>query len=57
MRPVCARKLPCFNAVLPAILDPRSPPTAPQFIPPTTVAVKSSLGGASIATGPDIHIR
>lgn len=55
--PVCASKLPCFSAVVPAIVDPKSPSAAPQFIPPTTVAIQSSLGGSGIATGADILIR
>ena len=55
---VCASAQPCFSAALTeGIVDPRSPPATPQFVPPTTVVIKSSLGGSGTAMGSDIHIR
>lgn len=54
---VCASKLPCFSATLvDGLIDPRSTPKTQQFVPPTTVVIKSSLGGSYTAQGKDIRI-
>jgi len=56
--PVCASKLPCFSAALvDGIIDPASLPASPQFVPPTTVIVKSSLGGYGTVQGKSIQIK
>lgn len=56
--PLCASKLPCFSATLvDGIIDPRSPPASPQFLPPTTVIIKSSLGGSNTVQGKNIQIK
>lgn len=55
---VCATELPCFSiASVDAIVDPQSPTSAPLSVPPTSVVVKSFLGGSSTVHGAAIRIR
>jgi hypothetical protein len=57
-QPVCMSEHPCYSiGLIEGILDPRSSSKAPLFIPPTSVVVKSYLGGSDIAKGDAIHIR
>lgn len=56
--PVCGTALPCFVAdLLSVIPDSRSLSGARAFVAPTTIAVKSSLGGSATATGTAITVR
>lgn len=56
--PVCGSALPCFAAALVSVIvDPGSTSAIPVFVPPTTIVVKSSLGGSATATGAAITVR
>ena len=56
--PVCGTALPCFSAALVGlIVNPRMWPAVPVFVPPTTIVVKSSLGGSATATGAAITVK
>jgi hypothetical protein len=55
---VCGTGLPCFEANLTeVIVDAGSPLATPLLVAPTTVVVKSSLGGAATVTGNRIRLR
>ena len=55
---VCGSPLPCFQLSQGgAIPDPDSPPASLVHVQPTTVVVKSSLGGRASVTGARIQLR
>jgi hypothetical protein len=56
--PVCGSSLPCFSAALVGlIVNPGTSSTVSVFVPPTSIVVKSSLGGSATATGAAILVR
>jgi hypothetical protein len=55
--PVCASVLPCFVASPTSVIGTTSSSGLPVFVPPTSVVVKSSLGGAATVTGAAIAVR
>ncbi len=56
--PVCPSALPCFFAPLVSVIvDPASSNTLPAFLAPTSIVVKSSLGGGATVTGSAITVR
>ena len=56
--PVCGSALQCFVAALASVItDPGSSSAVPVFVPPTTVVVKSSLGGSAAPTGAAITVK
>jgi len=56
--PICPSALPCFSAAIPAVIaDPSSPSGTTSLLPPTTVVVRSSLGGSATAAGTAIRVR
>jgi hypothetical protein len=56
--PVCGTALPCLVANLTSVIaDPNAKTAAKAFVVPTTITVKSSLGGTASLTGPAIKIR
>jgi hypothetical protein len=55
---VCGTALPCFEATLTNVIaDSSNALTTPVFLAPTTVMIKSSLGGTATATGNQIRLR
>ncbi|NOU01583.1 MAG: hypothetical protein HOO95_08445, partial [Gallionella sp.] len=55
---VCGTGLPCFEANLTdVIVDAGSPLATPVMLAPTTVVVRSSLGGVGTVTGNRIRVR
>jgi hypothetical protein len=55
---VCGTGLPCFSANLTDVIaDASSPLAIPLMLAPTTVVVRSSLGGVGTATGNRIRTR
>jgi hypothetical protein len=56
--PVCGSALPCFFAPLTSVIvDSGNTSAVPVFVPPTTIVVKSSLGGSATVTGAAIAVR
>ena len=56
--PVCGSALPCFQASPNGVIvDPGSSATRPVFIQPSSVVVKSSLGGRGSVTSAKIQLR
>ncbi len=55
---VCVTEGPCFSVDLSdGIVDPKNKQSAPLFVPPSAVVVKSFLGGTKTAKGEAIRIR
>jgi hypothetical protein len=56
--PVCGTALPCFSAALVSVIvKPGSFSTPSVFVAPTTIVVKSSLGGSATASGAAITVK
>jgi hypothetical protein len=56
--PVCGTALPCFSAALVGlIVNPGISSAVSVFVPPTTIVVKSSLGGSATVTGAGITVK
>jgi hypothetical protein len=56
--PVCGTALPCFSAALVGVIvNPGISSAVSVFVAPTTIVVKSSLGGSATVTGAGITLR
>jgi len=56
--PVCGNALPCFSAALVSVIvNPGTSSAVSVFVPPTTIVVKSSLGGSATVTGAAITVK